>query len=235
MNAKTERFELRLEPEVLLRIDEWREEQDDRPSRAEAVRRLVGKGLGRGRLNLRDSDRLIIMMLHDLSKKIVNPKTTAEIDVDFVSDAIHGGHYWGLEWEYSGLFHDHEDDRVVVSEVGDILDMWNFVELSFDSLKIEEKRGVLSEADLPGAGLEFTGFDGNHEIEHRNVALFLIEKMNRYSIFKGRDLNSHSPSLDQHRNMLRIFKTIRPRLDGRRMRAGEIISVLKVRYDHPSR
>lgn len=47
MNAKSERFELRLDSETLDRIDKWRSERSDLPSRSEAVRRLVEAGLGR--------------------------------------------------------------------------------------------------------------------------------------------------------------------------------------------
>lgn len=46
MIAKTERFELRLETELLERVDEWRAAQRDLPSRSAAVRRLVTHGLG---------------------------------------------------------------------------------------------------------------------------------------------------------------------------------------------
>jgi hypothetical protein len=46
MIAKTERFELRLDSEILERIDDWRGEQPDLPSRSAAVRRLIETGLG---------------------------------------------------------------------------------------------------------------------------------------------------------------------------------------------
>jgi|GEM_PF-1743748 len=46
MEVKTERFELRLETEILNRIDEWRSDQSDLPNRSEAVRRLLNLGLG---------------------------------------------------------------------------------------------------------------------------------------------------------------------------------------------
>jgi uncharacterized protein len=43
--TKTERFELRITSELLVRIDEWRRKQVDLPSRSEAFRRLVELGL----------------------------------------------------------------------------------------------------------------------------------------------------------------------------------------------
>ena len=45
MLLKTERLELRLDSDLTERIDVWRGEQDDLPSRSEAVRRLVEGGL----------------------------------------------------------------------------------------------------------------------------------------------------------------------------------------------
>lgn len=40
---------VRLQPDLAAPIDEWRREQADLPSRAEAIRRLVVKGLDRPR------------------------------------------------------------------------------------------------------------------------------------------------------------------------------------------
>jgi len=37
----------RLQPEQIALLDAWREQQPDRPSRPEAMRRLMMKGLGR--------------------------------------------------------------------------------------------------------------------------------------------------------------------------------------------
>ncbi|UVF22792.1 hypothetical protein HPT29_027630 (plasmid) [Microvirga terrae] len=43
--AKSERFELRVEADLMNRIDQWRSAQADLPSRAEAIRRLTTIGL----------------------------------------------------------------------------------------------------------------------------------------------------------------------------------------------
>jgi len=45
MPPKTERFEMRLDVEAIKRVDEWRRNQSDLPSRAEAIRRLVNQAL----------------------------------------------------------------------------------------------------------------------------------------------------------------------------------------------
>jgi len=46
IDNKTERFELRLTGDLLARVDEWRRNQPDLPTRSEAFRRLVEAGLG---------------------------------------------------------------------------------------------------------------------------------------------------------------------------------------------
>ena len=40
MQQKSERFEMRLEPATLRRVEDWRAAQPDLPSRAEAIRAL---------------------------------------------------------------------------------------------------------------------------------------------------------------------------------------------------
>ncbi|CDX20091.1 hypothetical protein MPLB_1820011 [Mesorhizobium sp. ORS 3324] len=45
IDNKTERFELRLTGDLLARVDEWRRNQPDLPTRSEAFRRLVEAGL----------------------------------------------------------------------------------------------------------------------------------------------------------------------------------------------
>jgi hypothetical protein len=43
---KTSRFIFSAEPSFLAKIDKWRAQQPDLPTRAEAVRRLIKKALG---------------------------------------------------------------------------------------------------------------------------------------------------------------------------------------------
>ena len=45
MEEKTERFEMRVPSSFLKMIDDWRRKQEDLPSRAAAIRRLVDLGL----------------------------------------------------------------------------------------------------------------------------------------------------------------------------------------------
>ena len=226
----TERFEMRLEQRILERLDEWRARQSDLPSRSEAVRQLLDKGLsGEGEgwdIQLSDGDKLILMMLSDLFKSL---KIKSETDPDFVSNAILRGQFWGLQWRYPGIFHNYQASPEVLKEVVDILDMWRFLETGAASLSKKDKERIATEADPFGKKVFFTGFDGNNESEHCGVARFLIEDMERFEHFKDRGLDAHMPTLEAHRTMLAAFEQIRPNLTGRELNASEIIEVLNAR------
>jgi uncharacterized protein len=231
--AMTERFEMRLGQSVLEEVDAWRGRQADIPSRSEAVRRLVLAGLGETREDRRirftDGEKLTLVMLCQLFKRL---KPEGEIDPAFVEEAIDGGHYWGLEWKYPDIFHADEKPKAVVDEVVDVLDMWRFLESDFAKLSKKEKDRV---AAAPfGKKIRFAGFDGNNEIEHVSVARFLIDHLDRFTEFKGRDLNAHMPTIDAYRRMLSVFEPIRRTLTGGDLNATQIIEILNA-VTHPNR
>jgi uncharacterized protein YfbU (UPF0304 family) len=227
--TKTERFELRLDPGILESVDAWRGRQTDVPSRAEAVRRLIEAGLAEPKgkeIKFSDEGKLIALMLCDLFK---HQKIKSDIDPDFLAAAIHHGSLWALGWQYPGIFHGHEDSTVTVTEVGDILDMWALLVSGAAHLSKKDKERVATEAGPFGKSVVFPGFDGNYESEHLGIAGFLINKMERFSILKGRDLNSHCPLLGTYRRMFKAFEPMRATLVGQELDASRIIEILKVR------
>ena len=232
MNSKTERFEMRVDQQTIGRVDEWRVGQGDLPSRAEAIRRLVDVALSAARadpVSITGAQKLIIFMLCDLYKGL---KMRTELDPKFIEDALLGGHHWALHWRYPGIFEGYRDDETTVSEVVDILDMWSFLEHGYDNLTPEDKKRVKIDADPFGDHVKFRGFDGNNETSHYGIARFLVEKMDRFSTFEGRDLNSHFPSIDTYRRMLPVFLPMRQTLMGGRLSANQIIAILK-EMTHP--
>ena len=234
MVPKTERFEMRFDEETLTRIDGWRSEQDDLPSRAEAIRRLVDFGLERGSrdvVQISDGEKLLLLMMRDLFKHI---KATGDSDPDLIADMIFGGHYWAASWALPGVFHGHEDDPRDVSFVVDVLDMWNFIERGYEQLSAAEKAKIEEDAAPLGKHVRFMGFDGNNEAELIGIARFLIEKLNRFTAFKGRELNAHMPTRDTYARMLRVWEPIRPQLIGQEMKAEQITALLvaKRHRDH---
>lgn len=239
---KTERFEMRLDENILNRIDQWRSQQGDVPARAEAMRRLVETGLARSlpeAITFRPADKLIIAMLADLSKHL---KVRDGINADLVMDALYGGHYWALNWQATGmpthLFHNHEDKAADVSFVVDVLDMWDFIETGFRKLPKKDKERIATEVDgVVGKHVEFFGFDEhsqNGESGLLHIARFMIEKLGSFkSTFGGRNLNSHMPMADQHRRMLRVFEPIRESLVGTTLSTDQLIKILKAAKAQP--
>lgn len=227
MGPMGERFEMRVDEEILSKVDKWRGEQKDVPSRAEAMRRLVEFGLMRGTseaVRFSDGEKLLAIMMRDVYKHF---KIKSEIDPDFISEVIWGGHYWAATWEMPGLFHDHEDDPRDVNFVCDVLDMWSFVERAYEKLSKKDRDRIEKEAEPFGKHVKFKGFDGNNETSHMGIARFLIEKMDRFSEFKGRDLNSHFPSLATYSRMLAVFEPMRAGLVGAGLDANQLIQILK--------
>jgi hypothetical protein len=230
MALKSERFEMRLDEDILARVDRWRAMQDDVPSRAEGMRRLVELGLTRttsDAVRLSDGEKLIVTMMSDIYKHL--KLTKGDIDPDFLSEVTGGGHYWALKWRLVGLYHDHEDDPRDVSFVVNVLDMWDFMERAYAKLSKKDKDRVEKEAQPYGKYVTFTGFDGNNESALNNIARFLIEVMDRFPRFKGRELNSHMPTLATYTRMLGVFEPMRSTLVGADLNATKIIAILKAK------
>lgn len=231
MQARTERFELRADESFFDRIDGWRAAQSDIPSRAEAMRRLIEKGLvdkgvaERPRAN--DAERLSLLLLLDIVKHL---KVKTEFDPKFIEAALMGGHLWGLRWEYPGVFHGHEDREETVSEVVAILHMWSVLEHGLAKLSKKAKDEV--EASV-GYKVKFSGFDGNNEASHLSAALFLIDGMGRFPEFKGRYLNSHAPLIESYRRMLSEFQPLLSTLHGGSLTSANIVDIVKAQT-HPS-
>lgn len=225
MNTKSERFEMRIDQSTIDKVDAWRSGQADLPSRAESIRRLIEKSLSNtslGEVSINDGERLIIHMLCELFKAL---KIKDEIDPKFIQKVIYGGHYWALEWEYTGIFHRHKDSSETLSEVVDILHMWDFIEEAYDKLSLKEKKAVQKATNRQQ--IQFVGFDGNNESEHLGIARFLIEEMGRFKSFKGRSLNSHFPSIKTYKMMLSVFLPIKSKLIGHGLSLKQIIDILK--------
>jgi len=226
--AKAERLELRLDEELVERIDTWMSETMQATSRSDAVRQLVDLGLGTvtGKsIHLTDGDKLNFMMLRDIMKHL--KIKDAETDIDFVAETIYGGHYWAPTWEMQGLFHKHADRPAEVTMVVDTLDMWDFIEGSIERLVPEETERL--KAANHGYLPQFAGFDGNNESSLMSIARFIVEKMDRFSRFKQRDFNSHAPTAARYGRMTTKFNPMRETLGfGRDLAVDQIIGLLKV-------
>lgn len=223
MGSKMERFEMRVDEELLQRVDAWAATQLNRPNRAEAVRRLIDVGLAAGStdsVSFSDGEKMLMLMLKDIYKRL--GIEDGECDPDFVAEAIYGGHFWAPKWKFQSVFHEEKDDPREVRYVVDVLDMWTFIEAGFERLSKDEQRALEEES----GPVKFRGFDGNYETSALGIASFLIEKMNRFACFAGRDLNSHHPTETRYRDMLRSFRGMREKLVGRSLDKKELAELL---------
>lgn len=226
--VRSERFEMRLDSALLEQIDEWRDQQRDPPSRAEAVRQLLEHALSgtlRKETQLDQPQRLMVWLLTEILKG--QKGADKRDDIELIQEAIYGGHFWALDWELQGVMHGHTDERADVSLVVDTLDTWSFIERGYEELSKADKDRLEAEVPIFGKDPRFAGFDGNHETEYMSIARFLVEKMGRFERFKGRELNSHMPMVQRYKQMNATFEPIRAKLIGRELTVDELISLLK--------
>ncbi len=181
-------------------------------------------------MKITDGEKLIILMLSELYEEL---EVNGEIDQKFIKEAIFSNNLWALPWKYSGIPFEDQEEPEIVREVLDILDMWSFIEHSYDQLEGEQKALLEKEAAPFGKDPKFPGFDGNNESEYMGTASFIVNELERFEEFKGRSFNSHCPSIEGHRRMLSTFKAIRKSLDFGPMSEKDLAAILRERI-HPS-
>lgn len=170
-------------------------------------------------MELRPADKLIILMLTEIYDHL---KVQGETDTAFLRNAIFGGHNWALDWQLPGITQTVTTPETVVRRTVDLLDMYDMLERSFEALPTEGRTGIEDWA------IQFRGFDGNNESDHMSVARFLVEQMDRFTRFAGRDFNSHAPVLEIAERMYAVYEPLRPSLGTRgapRLTADELRSI----------
>src|SRR5947208_12016254 len=112
-------------------------------------------------MELSNGEKLILIMLSEIYEHL---KIEGEIDPQFVREAIFSENTWGLAWKYPGIIGSGENATPpIVSEVQDILEMWQVLETSYNRLQPADKARVERKAEPFGSDVRFRGFDGNHE------------------------------------------------------------------------
>lgn len=180
-------------------------------------------------MKITDGEKLILLMLSELYDKL---GVEGEVEPDFIRSAIFSNNTWSIPWKYVGIPFEEQETPEVVKEVLDILDMWSMIERSYENLSNESKEFVEKEASPFGKDPKFPGFDGNNETEYMGTASFLVNDLDRFEEFKGRNFNSHCPSIDSYRRMLSVFKPLLQNLNFRPLSAQNIVDILKERV-HP--
>jgi uncharacterized protein len=178
-------------------------------------------------MNLSDGEKLILLMLCDMYKalKIKN----GEFDPDFIASTIYSDQLWGFNWELSGIPFKQSDNPKEVRETTDYLDMWRFLETGYRALPKSDQEQLAKDVGPWVKNLKFPGFDGNNE-PHFHIASYMTKSLSHtFESFKGRDLNSHSPSVDGYGRMFAMFDPMRAGLTGRELNLAELTAILKAR------
>jgi uncharacterized protein YfbU (UPF0304 family) len=180
-------------------------------------------------MKITDGEKLILLMLSELYDKL---GVDGEMEPDFIRSAILSNNTWSIPWKYVGIPFEEQDTPEIVKEVLDVLDMWSMIERSYEDLSKEQKEWVEKEAEPFGENPKFPGFDGNNETDYMGTASFLVNDLDRFEEFKGRNFNSHCPSIESYRRMLAVFKPIMRDLQFRPLSPQNIVDILKERI-HP--
>jgi uncharacterized protein len=171
-------------------------------------------------------EKLIALLLCQFFMK----KEDRWIDPAFVQDAISTGHTWAIEHKYPAISDSEETaSEDVVSEVIQVLSMFNILEASYENLSAADRKRV----DQNGIGFRWQGFYGNQE-SHRWVAEFMITKLDRFTNFRDRSFESNHPMLEVYQRMLAVFAVALEVQAGELFSADQIIAVINERI-HPER
>lgn len=161
--------------------------------------------------------------------EIYDKLSLTDVDTSLLRSAIYTENTWALDWEMQGVVgSESESPPPLVDDVVNYLSMWSFLEEASSSFDVPTKEKVAQEAEPFGRHIRLPGFDGNNEIEALSIAKILVEDMGKFSRFKGRDLNSHAPLLENYARMYKVFEPIRRSLTGTRPLGPEqVIAILR--------
>lgn len=140
-------------------------------------------------MELTEKERLILFNQYRILEKLY-PED--EKDCQIAQKILAEG--YTIEYDSLAEFMSDGIPREVCEEVIDILQMYRSLYTSYKELS--DKTGI-NKGDVI-----FQGFDGNEETDHYVFACFYLEDLNRYSEFKGVDINSHSNRLYKYLPML---------------------------------
>lgn len=228
--SRTERFEMRLDEETATAIDRWRDAQMAGVSRAQAVRALIGHGLNHP-ARFSDGERTLIKLMGDLFAHVGS--STAQTDL--MLNGLKTGNEWIVDLELGALL-----NKVPATSITDArfvlatLEMWDLFEHTLEGFDGEQMAAVLAETEgeialretgktAPPREFKFSGFDSENETDFIKIADFIINTMQKFPRFKGRDLRcGRQGSSEHYLKKLKYHKTLVPLLIDRSPSAEEV-------------
>lgn len=225
----TERMEVRLDTDLFDGLDAWRSKQRGLPSRSEAIRQLIESGIAvetPAEPKVSAAERLIIWLLTELLKCQPEYEDTGSIKI--IQAALLGGHFWALDWHFTGLLHGHTDKKSDLDFVLATMSMWRQIERDRDALSELDRQKLTERIGEYGAKWKFEGFEGNTgEGVLGSIAKFLVAELGRFDEFKGRTMNSHTENSGHYKKMLGAFANFEKGLGGKTLNWEELAVLLK--------
>lgn len=231
---KSERFEMRIDEDLSNRVKLWSNTQLDTPNKSKAIRRLIEIGLSLAQPNEihpTTTEKLMLVMLCDILKKM---DSNAEIDPDFLLEVISGGHYWAINEKFGILFNEQIDTPSDVQTVRDILNMWNFIEHTFENMSLDELNDFEETTKINKSYFKFAGFDNHSELNLLNIAEIFINHLHRFRRFKNHETGLETPSraLPKYLKMHKVFKPIYEKASRRGvLNTSELAQILNAQFD----
>ncbi len=152
-----------------------------------------------------NEQKLIITLLTDIHSAL---KIEDSVDPDFVQRMVMSDNGWALAWQYPGIYESAPETPARVKFVIDVLDMWDTIERHYADLDAAERQQLTKLAPVFGKNPMFRGFDGNNEAEQCSIVEILVEDLDRWEIFKGRDINSHIQLAASYSRMREVYDDI---------------------------
>lgn len=152
-----------------------------------------------------NEQKLIVTLLTDIHAAL---KIKDSVDPEFVQRMVMSNNGWALAWQYPGIYEHAPETPASVKFVIDVLDMWDTIERYYEDLDAAERQQLVELAPVFGKNPVFRGFDGNNEAEELGIVEILVEDLDRWEIFKGRDTNSHASLTDAYTRMREVFEEI---------------------------
>lgn len=179
-------------------------------------------------MNFTPEQRLIVGLLCDIHQKL---EIRNSFDPEMINDAIQTGNEWAIDVRYG----DYLGSKIADSRfdfIGDVLSMCETIESSYESLSPEGKEEVQT-GTIFDVSRAFVGFDGNNETGYMSATRFMVNELELFGYFKGREFNSHAPSIDMYRRMLETFNRICDPYIHQGLSVNQLIEIMNERI-HPS-
>ena len=178
-------------------------------------------------MNISESEKLTLLMLCDLYKKleIEGKDNEGYFDSKLIHSAIDTDNAWAIAFKYSHIFRDSDRPEYVL-ETESIMAMWEHIERSYASLSCDDKEELVAKIGNKGDNPTFMGFDTNNESLYHSAASFFVKELKLFPTFNERSLCAIEETVNQYNGMVRTYNNLDPSSYGRDLSLEELALIL---------